>query len=251
MTSRSKVSIRKASISHSALLSVFFLAGLEIIFALQQLVIPSIIVLAAISVAGVILIRYEELGTFRVYQSLLPILAVVGLSAFALFQPFTFWLHAYIAGSTLVLYFILAHSAKHAYPTWNTAATLIVLFVTIGSIFGSRFHLYIPIPIILPIVFVLATLIAVQGLIRRLPTVAESWYMASIVGLVIAQTSWVLQFLPLHFYVQAGIILTVYYALFGLVATAYERSVGRRDVIEYLGYSSLAFAVLLLSARWQ
>ena len=224
---------------------------MEIAFALQQLIIPSILVLIAISAAGVVLIRYEELGTFRPYQSLLPILAVIGLSAFALFQPFSIWLHGYIIASSITLYFILAHSAKHAYPTWNTAATLVVLFSIFGAILGSRFHLYIPIPIILPIMFASVTLMAVQGLIRRLPSAAESWQLASIIGFVITQTTWVLQFLPIHFYVQSGVLLTFYYALFGIVATVYERGLTRKSVFEYLGYSGLAFIALLVSARWQ
>lgn len=239
------------ALSHYVLLSLFFFAGLEVAFALQRLVYLVLLILTAIVVAGIFVIRYEESGVFSVYQAILPSLAVVGLAAFALFLPVAWWLHAYLAAAAVCTYYVLKHGAKQAYPTWNTVVSLVALFVVLASILGARFHFYIPPVVLLAGVFTVVILMAVQFFLRYVPRLAESWLLSATVALILAQVVWALQFLPFHYLVQTGIVLAVYYVATQLAATAYERGITRREVIEYFAFGGLAATILLLTARWQ
>lgn len=239
------------ALSHYLLLSLFFFAGLEVAFALQRLVYVVLLVLIAIVVAGVFVIRYEELGEFSVYQTILPSLAALGLAAFALFLPVVWWLHVYLAAAAVCIYYVLKHGAKQAYPTWNTVVSLVTLFVVLASALGTRFHFYIPPAALLIIVFVATAAVAVQFFLRYIEGRAESWLLAVAVALVAAQIAWALQFLPLHYIVQSGIVLTVYYVATGLAAAAYEKKISRREIVEHFAFGTLATITLLLTARWQ
>ena len=244
-------SIFRQRLSHYVLISLFFFTGLEIAFAVQRLIYIVLLSLIAIVIAGVFVIRYEEYGKFSPYQAILPSLAVMGLAFFALFLPVVWWLHAYLIGAAICTYYVLKHGAKQAYPTWNTAVSLITLFVVLATVIGGRFHFYIPIPALLIACFIVATLVGVQFLLRYTPDISEAWLLSIIIALVITQVIWVMQFLPLHYLVQSGIALTVYYATSQLTARHYERSLTHREIIEYLIFGGIAAFALLLTARWQ
>lgn len=237
-------------LSHYGLLSVFFFAGLEVAFAVQQLVYISLLVLMVIVIGGIFVIRYEELGRFSLYQAILPSLAVLGLAAFALFLPASWWLHAYMVGAAACTYFVLKHGAKQAYPTWNTIASLITLFVVLATVLGARFHFYIPVWTLLVIVLLATCLTAVQFFLRYTNSAAESWLLAASLGVSITQITWAFQFLPLHFLVQAGVLISIYYIAVHLAAITLERVLARRDIIEYFVFGSIAIIALVLTARW-
>lgn len=243
--------MKSPRLSHYALLSLFFFAGLEAAFALPRLVYGVLLVLLAIVVAGIFVIRYEELGSFSPYQAILPSLGVTGLAAFALFLPVTFWLHAYLLAAAMATYATLKHGVKQAYPTWNTAVSLITLFTVLASVLGARFHFYIPVSALLAIVFATTSLLAVQFFLRYISGSAESWLLAATMALIVTQIVWALQFLPLHYLVQAGIILTVYYVATQLTALTYTSALTRKNILEYLTLGSAATAILLSTARWQ
>ena len=73
--------------SHYLLLSLLSMAGLELIFALQQWVFIVSAATVIVVAIGVILVRLEEQGQFSLIHIILPILATTGLSGFA-FQSF-------------------------------------------------------------------------------------------------------------------------------------------------------------------
>ena len=238
-------------VSHYALLSLFFFAGLEAAFAVQRLVYVALLVLIAIVIAGIFAIRYEEVGFFSPYQAILPSLAVLGLATFSLFLPVTAWLHLYLAGAAVCTYFVLKQGSKQAYPTWNTTASLITLFVVLATIIGARFHFYIPVPALLVATFLVTLLLAVQFYLRYTDQIARCWLLGVVTALAMSQIVWALQFLPLHYLVQTGIALAIYYVGSGLVATSFERTITRREVIEYFVFGGIATAALLITARWQ
>jgi hypothetical protein len=236
--------------SHYALLALFFFAGLELSFALRRFVFLLIAVIVVITVIGIILIRTEERGWFHPTQAILPTLAVFGMAAFSLFLPTNLWIHVHFAVAAVVFYYILKHGARQAYPTWNWVLSLFVLFVVLASVLGWRFHLYVPVIVILPIVFVALVLISVQGLLRYTSSVGDAWLLALSIGFALSQAVWVLQFLPLHFIVQTGIMVALYYIIFQLTTSSFERRLVRQDFLEYISVGVIALIVLLLTARW-
>lgn len=236
--------------SHYALLAAFFLAGLEVIFALHQFIILLVIGLLALLFLGIVLVRAEEGGKFHPTQTILPALAALGLTGFALFLPTTQYLHLYFVGSAVVFFYVLKYGAKQAYPTWNWVISLAVLFVCLASFLGWRFHLYIPIIFVVGSIFLTFFLISVQSLQRLVSSTSEALLLSLSAAFVLTELAWVLQFLPLYYLVQTGVLVAVYYVMFHLVTAAYEGGVKSRDVVEYIIIGSVALLMILATARW-
>ena len=236
--------------SHYALLALFFFAGLELSFALRRYVILLISIILTITVIGIILIRSEERGGFHPTQAILPILAALGISAFSLFLPTSTILHGYFALAAVTFFFIVKHGARQAYPTWNWVISLGILFVTLASVLGWRFNLYAPVYVVLGMVFSIILALSIQSLIRYTKSLAEAWLLAMAMAFVLTEVVWVLQFLPLHFMVQAGIVVALYYVTFQLTSASVEQRLQRQEIIEHLLVGSGALAVLLITARW-
>lgn len=235
--------------SHYALLAMLFIVGLELIFALQHWVLlVAQIVLAVVSI-GVILVRIEEVGKFTLSNLLLPIFAAIGLSGFAFLLPTSIILHLYIVAAGVVLFFLLKHGARQAYPIWNWIISLLVYFLNIAFILGLRFHLYLPIIFLLFLVFVVTALLAWQAL-RRLANGAVIMLPVAVMAFVLTQLVWVIQFLPVHYLIQAGLITSGYYVMFNLVGLSLTRKISKRDWLEYGLVGLVAIAIILISAQW-
>lgn len=236
--------------SHYALLSLFFLAGLEIIFGLHRFLPVLIGAVLFILFMGIILVRAEEGGRFHPTQTILPALAAFGLTGFALFLPTVGFLHFYFIASAFIFFYVLKYGAKQAYPTWNWVISLGVLFVTVATILGWRFHLYIPVLFVIGMVFVTFFLISLQSLQRLSPSTSEALLLALSTAFVLTEVTWVLQFLPLYYLIQTGVLTAVYYVLFHLVFLSFEGGIKRRDVVEYMIIGAAALLMILASARW-
>ncbi len=236
-------------VSRYVLLSLLFVFGLELVFALQQWVwVVAGVVLGL--VFGIVLVKTEEGGRFRLVHVVLPLLAAVGLSAFAVFLPTTPLVHLYAAGAGLLFFFALTHGARRAYPVWNWAISLVVYFLNIAVIFGFYFHLYIPTLVVLCVVFAVTAAMAFQGLSRVSPT-AQALVLPTLgIALGLTEVGWVLQFLPAHYLVGAGVLTTLYYIVFNLITISYNRALRRTDVLEYLGLGTVAMVVIVATARW-
>jgi len=236
--------------SHYMLLALLFIAGLELIFALQRFVVVLAITVVGIVTIGVIAVKVEEGGRWRLVHSVLPILATVGLSGFAFLLPTSPILHLYIVASGLALFFLLKHGAREAYPIWNWALSLLIYLLNISFVLGIRFHLYMPVLVVLGAVLVISALMSWQALMRIVPAPVDAMLPVLAMTLVLTQTTWALQFLPAHYLVQAGIITILYYVIFSVVSLSYTRKITRWDIMEYLGIGAVASVVLVVFARW-
>ena len=236
--------------SHYAILSLFFLAGLEIIFSLHRFIPLLVGILLLILFIGIVLVRAEERGIFHPTQTILPSLAAFGLTGFALFLPTTQFIHFYFILSAVIFFTVLKYGAKQAYPTWNWMISLIVLFVCLATILGWRFHLYVPILFIISATFAVFFFISLQSLWRLAPTTSEALLLALCTAFVLTALTWVLQFLPLYYLVQTGVLVAFYYVLFHLVTAMFEGGLHRRDILEYSLVGTAALLFLLATARW-
>ncbi len=236
--------------SHYALLAIGFAAGLEMIFALQRWVILIAVLVVLVIITGVIIVIAEEKKRFIPTQSILPILATVGLSGFAFFLPTTPILHLYIIAAGLILFFLLKHGVRQAYPIWNWGISLVVYFLNVSFFLGLRFYLYIPVVLLLFITAVISFLMSLQSLRRLAKGITDVVLPSLAIGLVLTEIAWVLQFLPSHHLIQGGILTTFYYVLFHLVSLSYTGKITRRDIIEYVTIGSMALGVIIMSAQW-
>lgn len=236
--------------SHQVLLSLLFFAGLEVAFAFQQYVVIFLVVLFGLITVGVLFVRRDESEDFHPTQVILPVLAACGVAAFALFLPVSPVLHLYFAGAGLLLYLLLKFGAKQAYPNWNWGLSLLTLFVDVAAVLGWHFHLARSLLVTLLLTWLITWLLAWQA-VRRIPGgKTEALVLALAVAFGLTEIAWVLQFTPLHFLVQAGVVLIAYYLMFQALARSFERRLTRADVIEYTLVGTLACAILLTTARW-
>lgn len=236
--------------SHYALLSLFLFIGLELLFVVHRWLFVLLFILLAILAIGIILIRTEEGDQFHPTQMILPSLAAFGFAAFAIYLPLTAFIHLYFIMCAVAFFCILKYGAKQAWPTWNAIISIAVLSTVIAPIIGWRFTLYTPVWLVLLLLFPAIALMAFQSLLRYTPNVGEAGLISLIIAFVLSQMTWVLQFLPLHFVVQSGCIVTAYYGLLQVVSAAYEGTLTRKLAIEYGIVGSIAILLLLLTARW-
>lgn len=231
-------------------MALLFFFGLELIFALQRGVVLSLAALLGLMTIGVVFTAIEESDDFHFTQAILPILAAVGLTAFALFLPSSALLHLYFLAASLTFYFLLQFGARLAYPTWNWGLSALVLYVDTAAILGWHFHLAKSLFVMLLLAWLTIFLLAWQAL-RRIPNgEGEALLLSLAVSLAIAELIWTLQFTPLHFLIQAGVVLVFYYILFHILTTSFARALRRRDVLEYTTVGVAALIILLTSARW-
>ena len=236
--------------SHYVLLAVLFMVGLELIFSLQRWVVGVAAVVVFVVAVGVVLLRIEEQGGFHPIQTVLPILATIGSSGFAFLLPNARILHVYIWAAGLMLYFLLKHGARMAYPVWNWIISFAVFFLNTAFLLGLRFHLYIPVLLLLFLIFLLAFAMVAQAIRRIAPTLHLGLLPMLGFTLVLTETVWVLQFLPSHYLVQAGIVTVLYYIIFNLLRISYRRRVAWADILEYVGVGVVATLIISFNANW-
>lgn len=236
--------------SHYLLLATLFFVGLELIIAFHQWLLPVTVILLAVVVYGIFLVRHEEAERFRAVQIILPALAAVGLTGLAFFLPRTDFLHGYFVMASIIFYVLLRHGARQAYPTWNWMLSLLVLFVNMAVVLGIRFHLYISITTMLLALFVVIFLLSYQALFRVTDSGRHAIIMSLGLSLVMTQIAWTLQFLPFFFLIQAGILVTFYYAFFYCLALSLQNQLTHQRIVEYGSLSVVAILILLFSARW-
>lgn len=236
--------------SHYALLSLFLFVGLELLFVIHRWLFLLIFIFLAILIIGIFLIKSEEGEWFHPTQTILPALAAFGFAGLAIYLPMTGFLHLYFIGCALLFFYILKYGAKQAFPTWNMVISLAVLFAVIVPVIGWRFTLYSPVWIMLALLFPIITLMSFQSLLRYTQTAGEAGMIALSLGFVLTEIAWVLQFLPLHFIVQAGFLVAMYHTITQLAILQIERHLNRKTVIEYSLVGLGAVILLVATAHW-
>lgn len=237
--------------SHYAILSLFLFIGLELLFVIHNWLYILFAIFIAILFIGILLIRSEEgKGRFHPTQIILPTLAAVGFVSLAVYLPMNFFLHAYFIACAMLFFFILKYGAKMAWPTWNMVISLAVTFAIIAPTIGWRFTFYTPVWIMLAVLFPVIVLMAFQSLLRYTGTMDDAIIVSLCIGFVLTEVAWILQFLPLHFIVQAGILLALYYVAIQITAATVEQKLQRKTIIEYSLMGAGAILLLALTANW-
>lgn len=236
--------------SHYVLLSLLFVLGLELAFALQRWIWFVGSILLGLMIIGIVLVRLEEGGRFRISHAVLPFFTAVGLALFSVFLPTSGLIHFYIGAAGLLFFFSLNHAARQAYPIWNWAVTLVAFFLNIAAVFGFAFHLYFSTLGVLSAVFVVGAALVFQGLSRVVPDIPSLLLPTLGMALGLSQLAWVVQFLPVHYLVGAAILTLIYYIAFNLIVISYSRTLARADILEYVGLGVIATLIIIVTARW-
>ena len=76
------------------------------------------------------------------------------------------------------------------------------------------------------------------------------WLYAALLGLMLGELTWALNYLTLSSHVGGGLLLLAFYVLVGLVREHLADGLHRHVLLEYLLISLLGLAVLMGYARW-
>lgn len=250
MRMKTSYSWHRFGFSHYVLLALFFSGGLELVFALQRYFLPLIGLVLLAVVVGIFVIRSEEGGGFHPTQTILPSMAALALSAFALFLPATAIIHLYVGMSGVVFFYVLKYGARKAYPTWNFFITFLVTFLLLVAILGWRFLLYAPPWMVLLAAGVTFFLLSFQLLLRFYTRLIDAIFLALILAFGLLQVTWVLHFFPLHYMVQAAIVVTLYYGIVQLLVAYVEKRLSRREIWQQVLISGSVLTILLLTSQW-
>lgn len=236
--------------SHYALLSLFYFIGLELWLAFRQWPVILFCIILAVLIIGSILIRAEEGDRFHPTQIILPTLASFGFTAFAIYLPISILIHVYFMVCAFIFFWILKYGAKQSWPTWNMAISLVVLFACIAPVIGWRFYLYSSVGSAIAILFPIIAFMSFQSLVRYERSRYETALLSLTVAFVLTELVWVLQFLPLHFIVQTGIIVSLYYGCMQIIAAFMESRLTKKLLIELIVAAIVGITLLLLTAHW-
>ena len=113
-----------------------------------------------------------------------------------------------------------------------------------------RFHLDLPVIALLLLAALLTWLMSLQALARIAPALVRVMLPSLAITLALTEVTWVLQFLPIYYLVQAGVVTALYYVMFSLISISYMRKVVRRDIVEYVAIGMGACLLILISAQW-
>jgi len=92
----------------------------------------------------------------------------------------------------------------------------------------------------------LVALLAAAELLRPVKQrQALRWRMAALAGLVVAETTWALNYWPVSGLVGGAMLLLAFYVFTGLVAAIQEGTLERRMLLEYGAVSILGFAAIV------
>jgi hypothetical protein len=241
--------LRILTSSHYLLLSILLFAGLEIVFRGRYHPLLSLFIFLVALILGIVFIRLEE-RKLHTTHIILPLAAVVGAVSFTFFLLPTGWVHAYFLACAVLFFAILRYGARRAYPTWNWTLSMAVYFLLLAAAVAWRFYFYIPLILLLGIVFIVTWLMNWQILRTVVRFGNDAVLLATVLAFVMTQITWVFQFLPLHYLSQASMLVTFYYVAFHLIRVAQLRGLRRQDILEYTIVGIGIFIFIALTSTW-
>jgi len=236
----------------SMLYATTFLAIFETVFMIDNLVRYAIIFLILFSIWSA-----KKIG--RSY-SFVIVPVIFSISSFILF----YLIHsrpdqqAFIVISSIFYYFIfLGIYRLKNYENDQTAKGIISggLFATIFFFFSGFYGLYLnfSIPLwFLMFVFLAVTFVLSYYYLRILSTDKNKVLTYSLIlGLAMAEISWVINFWPFGYLTTGVIALIFYYMFWDLAQSYFTEKLSKKKIVVNLIFFSLLIGLILLSSRWQ
>lgn len=236
----------------SILYAIIFLAVFEIIFAFDNLVWYAVVFFILFSV-------WSAKKTGKSYSfAIVPV--VFSFSSIMLFYLIHFRLdqQAFIIISSLLYYFLfLGIYRLKNYEKDQTAKGIISggLFATIFFFYSGFYGLYLnfSIPLwFLMFVFLAITFVLSYYYLRILSTDKNKTLTYSLIlGLAMAEISWVINFWPFGYLTTGVVALIFYYMFWDLAQSYFTKKLSKNKIVINLVFFSLLIGLILFSSRWQ
>lgn len=232
--------------------SLAFLLGLEFIALRHEYVFAVLAVLAIFAFR-----EGSRLGK-KARFSILPILFVVSSAALLYLIGPTYEKQAFIILTSFMYYLLLLgtyrlgrYSGDQTARGMNMAAASTAIFFTYASFYGIYLNFSIPLYMLMLSYLVVTLLVAYQhfSIIKENDRRLVMIY-SFLLGMVMAEMAWTMNFWPFGYLTTGVIALILYYVLWDLVQSYFLNLLSRKRVVANAVFFSALIVMVLLSSKW-
>jgi hypothetical protein len=230
--------------------ALIFLAGLEI-FSFGQ---------GSISYLSLAFIFSAILGSRKIsrkFDFVIP--AVMAFSAWSLLYLIDFNIERQIfIAIVLILFYLnlLGNYRLKKYPQDQTAqgmlaaSVMVAIFIFYSAIYGIYLNFSIPLWLLMSI-FLFVTFFVSQQYFKSIEKNKKLVINYSIIlGMIMAEIAWVINFWPFGYLTTGAISLILYYIFWDLTQSYFQDILSKRRVVTNIVFFTLLMAMILMSSRW-
>lgn len=178
---------------------------------------------------------------------LLPTIYLLGVgSVFAVITSPTFRL-AFLIMACLLFYVLEMRIGRESHFLQNVY--LLSVFALYLGLFALQFYFNLKIWWMIPLVFLLTYLLAVQGFAGFSLPAKRYFYL--LVAIIISEAAWGLVFWPTHFFVNSVVLFCIFYLLWLFSFSAFFGRLSRQKIYWQVTLIALILAVTLGTAAWR
>lgn len=203
------------------------------------------------------IISAKKLGKKWIYSIVPPILSSSSIILLYLIDS-GIQKQAFIALSSVVYYLLLLGVFRlGSYSKDNTARGMVVagvttaLFFLYASAYGIYLNFFIPLWALM-LVFLVFTVLICHGYFGILEAKSKnrSWTYSILIGMLMSEIAWVMNFWPFG-YLTAGVLtLIFYYVLWDLAQSHFLNLLSKKRVVANMVVLVILIGIVLISSKW-
>jgi len=189
-----------------------------------------------------------------------PLLLVVsGFILFLLLESIAIK-HIFIFGLSLVFYFIMYNIRSFLYQTESyqpyaleniySYVNLLTSFMFYASFFGLYLFLDIPYWLTTIITFLVSLMLVYRTLWVNKIEWSQGWLYIIASGFVLAESFWVISFVPISYLVAAFILMIIYYLVLSFIRDHLLGKINSKSIKKYITVSVISLAAVLITSQW-
>lgn len=166
----------------------------------------------------------------------------------------------FIFGLSLIFYLITYNIRSFLYQAESyqpyaleniySYVNLLTSFMFYASFFGLYLFLDIPYWLTTIITFLVSLMLIYRTLWANKIEWSQGWLYIIAGGFVLAESFWVISFVPLSYFVAAFILMIIYYLVFSFIRDHLLGKINPRSIKKYIIVSIVSLAVVLITSQW-
>lgn len=163
----------------------------------------------------------------------------------------------FIIASSAVYYFLLiAMYRLKSYEKDQTAigimgaCSLITLFFLYSALCGIYLNFVFPLGALMAVFLLVTTLVSFQYLWILKKDLRMVWSYSLVLGLIMTEIAWILNFWPFGYLTTGVVALIFYYVFWDLVCKAFKDTLSKKGVFANIVIFSVLASVVLMSSHW-
>lgn len=232
--------------------SLLFFFGLEMMQINSSVAFPMGIVLALVS------LRASKVFGKSWRDSIVPLILIISSTSLLYLIDSAAQKQLFI-GIAFAVYYISIFGAHRLvlYPKDQTArglmafSSMTALFVFYSSCYGLYLNFSIPLWTFMLVYGIVTSIVSLVYLsVLEIRNTRLVYLYSSLLGLSMAEISWIINFWPFGYLTTSVIVLIFYYILWDLTQSYFLNILSQRRVAGHLTLLSFLIAMILMSSRW-